>query len=70
MREGMTLVAYMTQVFASVNWIPWIILMVGYSLFYFVIDTLVVGLHRSNPSYSTFMSSSVATFTPELPTLP
>ncbi|MSR11299.1 MAG: hypothetical protein EXR84_05795 [Gammaproteobacteria bacterium] len=42
MREGMTLVAYMTQVFASVNWIPWIILMVGYSLFYFVIDTLVV----------------------------
>ena len=42
MREGMTLVAYMTQVFASVNWIPWIILMVGYSLFYFTIDTLVV----------------------------
>ena len=35
-----------------------------------VIDTEVVGLHRSKPSYSTFMSSSVAMLTPELPTLP
>ncbi len=35
-----------------------------------VIDTDVVGSHRSNPSKSTFMSSRVATDTPELPTLP
>ena len=35
-----------------------------------VIDTDVDGLHRSKPSYSTFMSSSVAIDTPELPTLP
>lgn len=42
MREGLTLVAYMTQVFASVSWVPWILLMVTYSLFYFAIDTLVI----------------------------
>ena len=30
----------------------------------------VLGLHRSKPEYSTFMSSSVAIDTPELPTLP
>jgi len=35
-----------------------------------VMDTLVLGLHRSNPPYSTFMSSSVAMLTPLLPTLP
>ena len=35
-----------------------------------VIDTEVVGLHRSKPSYSTLMSSTVAIDTPELPTLP
>lgn len=41
-REGLDLLAYMAQVFADVNWVPWLILMVGYSLFYFAIDTLVV----------------------------
>ena len=35
-----------------------------------VIDTLVVGEVRSNPAYSSRMSSSVATETPEVPTLP
>ena len=35
-----------------------------------VIDTEVVGEARSNPSYSAFMSSSVAIDTPEVPTLP
>ena len=35
-----------------------------------VIDTDVDGLVRSKPEYSTFMSSSVAIDTPELPTLP
>ena len=41
-REGMPLTEYMTQVFANVAWGPWLALMVTYSLFYFVIDTLVV----------------------------
>ena len=35
-----------------------------------VMDTLVAGEHKSKPSYKTFMSSSVAILTPELPTLP
>src|ERR1700730_5973615 len=35
-----------------------------------VIDTDVWGDVRSNPSYSAFMSSSVAIETPEVPTLP
>ena len=35
-----------------------------------VIDTDVVGAHRSKPEYSFFMSSSVGTLTPELPILP
>ena len=41
-REGLTLVAYMTQVFANVRWVPWLLLMMVYSCFYFTIDTLVV----------------------------
>ena len=35
-----------------------------------VIDTDVFGAVRSKPSYSTFMSSSVAMDTPDVPTLP
>ena len=35
-----------------------------------VIDTELFAAHRSNPEYSTFMSSRVAIETPELPTLP
>ena len=42
LREGLSLTAYMTEVFASVNWIPWLVLLICYSLFYFAIDTLVV----------------------------
>lgn len=41
-REGLNLIEYMKQVFATVNWIPWLVLMICYSLFYFAIDTLVV----------------------------
>ncbi|MEC7893008.1 MAG: hypothetical protein VX867_01005 [Pseudomonadota bacterium] len=41
-RESMPLTEYMTQVFANVAWGPWMTLMVAYSLFYFLIDTLVV----------------------------
>lgn len=41
-REGLSLIEYMSQVFSTVDWIPWLLLMIGYSLFYFAIDTLVV----------------------------
>ena len=41
-REGLGLVDYMQQVFANVRWLPWLLLMVVYSGFYFTIDTLVV----------------------------
>jgi len=41
-REGLTLVAYMSEVFANVQWIPWLALMMAYSGLYFAIDTLVV----------------------------
>ena len=41
-REGLPIMGYMAQVFAAVDWLSWIAVMVGYSLFYFLIDTLVV----------------------------
>ncbi len=41
-REGLSLIEYMTQVFANVAWLPWLLLMMTYSLFYFSIDTLVI----------------------------
>ncbi len=41
-REGQSLVEYMTQVFANVQWLPWLVLMMVYSGFYFLVDTLVV----------------------------
>ncbi len=41
-RAGQSLPEYMGEVFASVEWVPWLLLMIGYSLFYFLIDTLVV----------------------------
>jgi len=42
LREGLSLLDYMAQVFATVDWVPWLFLMVGYSIYYFCIDTLVV----------------------------
>ena len=41
-REGLSLIEYMSQVFANVQWIPWLLLMIAYSFLYFLIDTLVV----------------------------
>lgn len=41
-REGLSLVDYMAGVFATVDWLPWLSLMVVYSFLYFAIDTLVV----------------------------
>ena len=42
MREGMGLVDYMSQVFSNVSWLPWLLLMMSYSVIYFAIDTLVI----------------------------
>lgn len=42
LREGLSLLDYIAQVFATVDWVPWLFVMVGYSIFYFCIDTLVV----------------------------
>ena len=42
LREGLSLADYMARVFANVQWGAWMALMVGYSGFYFCIDTLVV----------------------------
>lgn len=41
-REEMTLFAYLGGVFAQVDWGRWILLMIPYSFFFFLIDTLVV----------------------------
>ncbi len=41
-REGLPLVPYMRQVFANVRWLPWLLLMIVYSTFYLLIDTLVL----------------------------
>ena len=41
-REGLSLADYMTRVFSGVDWVSWIVLMMAYSGFYFLIDTLVV----------------------------
>lgn len=42
MREGLGLGEYMSQVFATVQWVPWLLLMMAYSITYFFIDTLVI----------------------------
>ena len=40
--EGLSVAAYLGNVFASVNWIAWLGLMIPYSLFFFAIDSLIV----------------------------
>ena len=40
--RGLSVPAYMADVFANVSWGWWLLLMIAYSLFYFAIDTLVV----------------------------
>ena len=42
MREELSLYAYMSAVFANVQWLAWLALMMAYSGFYLAIDTLVV----------------------------
>ena len=41
-REGIGLFAYLGGVFAQVHWGQWLALMIPYSVFFFLIDTLVV----------------------------
>ncbi|MEM8766987.1 MAG: hypothetical protein AAGE43_06070 [Pseudomonadota bacterium] len=40
--EGMTVIGYLADVFASVNWIAWLGLMIPYSFLYLLIDTAVL----------------------------
>jgi hypothetical protein len=41
-REGSGLLPYMARIFAAVSWDRWLALMIPYSLFFFLIDSLVV----------------------------
>jgi hypothetical protein len=40
--QGMSVVGYLGAVFASVNWLAWLGLMIPYSLFFFAVDSLIV----------------------------
>jgi hypothetical protein len=40
-RDGATLTAYLTAIFAGVSWTKWLALMIPYSAFFFLIDSLV-----------------------------
>ena len=41
-REGASVVGYLTAIFAQVSWGKWLALMVPYSFFFFLIDSLIV----------------------------
>jgi hypothetical protein len=41
-REGVGLVEYLTAIFARVSWLNWLALMVPYSAFFFLVDSLIV----------------------------
>lgn len=41
-REGLNVIEYMANIFAAVDWVTWLAVMVGYSVFFFLIDSLVV----------------------------
>ncbi|MBW2243233.1 MAG: hypothetical protein JRH01_14700 [Deltaproteobacteria bacterium] len=41
-RKGLSAGAYLAEIFASVDWTAWLALMVPYSFFYFLIDTLIL----------------------------
>ena len=41
-REGVELVDYLTNIFSRVSWGRWLALMVPYSLFFFLVDSLIV----------------------------
>ena len=41
-REGSSAIPYLAKVFANVSWTRWLALMIPYSLFFFLVDSLVV----------------------------
>jgi len=41
-REGSSAIPYLASVFANVSWTKWLALMIPYSLFFFLVDSLVV----------------------------
>ena len=41
-REGVDLVDYLTAIFSRVSWGQWLALMIPYSIFFFLVDSLVV----------------------------
>jgi hypothetical protein len=41
-REGLELVDYLTGIFSRVSWTHWLALMVPYSMFFFLVDSLIV----------------------------
>lgn len=41
-REGSSAIPYLAKVFAEVSWMRWLALMIPYSLFFFLVDSLVV----------------------------
>ena len=40
--QGMTVLGYLADVFANVNWLHWLALMIPYSIAFFLIDSLIV----------------------------
>jgi hypothetical protein len=41
-REGLSLVGYLATVFSRVSWLDWLALMIPYSAFFFLVDSLIV----------------------------
>jgi len=41
-REGLDLIPYLTSIFSRVSWTSWLALMIPYSMFFFLIDSLIV----------------------------
>ncbi|MFT5441713.1 MAG: hypothetical protein ACI8W3_000755, partial [Myxococcota bacterium] len=41
-REGLGLVEYLTAIFSRVSWGAWLALMIPYSFFFFLLDSLIV----------------------------
>jgi hypothetical protein len=41
-REGLSLVGYLSAIFARVSWLEWLSLMIPYSAFFFLVDSLIV----------------------------
>ena len=49
-REGQATLEYLLATFQRVDWVTWLALMIPYSAFYFLIDSLVVWLEHAGRS--------------------